>query len=253
MIYGGTGMEYITVETGLDLGTKFLFEKSAYFLGLLMADEQIIINGERYWIAPVRHNPKQYDDVELEQHYSIVKALGEDLNKSGLTHFISYYKNRGVTFEKFNAGKNGFVTLFKQLKADYSLDELIGDIQEGLRNSSGQVKRAFLVGVFDGRSSYDKTYKFISLDIENDKLVVLLDNLFSDLGITTNVNSLYSARKRDNPNAKPRKPQIRIKYLDFLKKVGYISPIRFSKSTVELRNVTIVELDDILLGLKAIR
>ena len=68
------------------------------------------------------------------------------------------------------------------------------------------------------RSSYDKTYKLIALDIENENLINLLSDMFEQLDITVTINNLASARKRDNPKSKPRKPQIRIKHLEFLKK-----------------------------------
>ena len=42
--------------------------------------------------------------------------------------------------------------------------------------------------------------------------------MFEQLDITVTINNLASARKRDNPKSKPRKPQIRIKHLEFLKK-----------------------------------
>ena len=47
--------------------------------------------------------------------------------------------------------------------------------------------------------------------------------MFEQLDITVTINNLASARKRDNPKSKPRKPQIRIKHLEFLKKIGFLS------------------------------
>lgn len=246
-------VSYRTIVTNLDVGTKFLTENSAYFLGLLMADEQIALNKEVYWIAPVRHNPKQYDDINLEEHYNNVKILADAINKKDLTHFISYYKNYGVKFKKFNAGKNGFVTLFKQLTEQYTLDDLINDIHNSLKHSSNSVKRAFLVGTFDGRSSYDKTYKFISQDIDNNTLINLLSDTLNSLGVDAKINNSLNSRKRDNPKSKPRKGQIRIKYLDFLSMIGFISPIRYAKATSEVPRENLEKHDEILQGLKTVR
>ncbi|MDZ4481606.1 hypothetical protein [Bacillus cereus] len=243
---------YKEIEIGLDLGAKFLTEDTAYFLGLLMADEKISWNNKTYWISPVRHNPTHFEQSDLEEHYNIVKKLARSLNKQDFTHFISFYKAHGVKFPKFNAGKNGFVAIFEQKIIDYSLNDLIQHIKEPLLASTLQVRKAFLIGVFDGRSSYDKTYKLISLDIENENLINLLSQIFKQIGVTATVNNLASARKRANPTAKPRKPQIRIKHLDFLREIGLLSPVRFKKATTELASDTFINRDDILEGHKLI-
>ncbi|WP_102346374.1 hypothetical protein [Bacillus sp. Marseille-P3661] len=246
-------MQDDALNIGLNFGVRFLTKNVAYFLGLLMADEQVILNDEKYWIAPVRHNPKQFNPVELEEHYNIVKSLAVEINKAEFTHFISYYKERGVKFKKYNAGKDGFVTLFKQEEVEYSLDDLIDDISFGLQNGSSSIKRAFLVGVFDGRSSYDKTYKFIAMDIENDSLIELLGGILGSRGIEAKINNSLNARKRDNLKAKPRKGQIRIKYEEFLSKIGFISPIRFGKATVDFTENQLTQFDELLPGLKIIK
>ncbi|MGH0508494.1 hypothetical protein ACQVN8_11865 [Bacillus paranthracis] len=243
---------YKEIKTGLDLGAKFLTEDTAYFLGLLMADEKISWNDKTYWISPVRHNPTHFEQSDLEAHYTIVKKLAKSLNKQDFTRFISFYKAYGVKFPKFNAGKNGFVTIFEQKVATYSLDDLIEDTRETLLSSIPQVKKAFLVGVFDGRSSYDKTYKLIALDIENMNLINLLSEMFEQLDIKVKVNNLDSARKRNNPKAKPRKPQIRIKHLEFLTKIGFLSPVRFKKATMGLSSSTFFNQDVMLEGHKFI-
>ncbi|MGR5907166.1 hypothetical protein ACT7DL_05795 [Bacillus paranthracis] len=76
--------------------------------------------------------------------------------------------------------------------------------------------------------------------------------MFEQLDITVTINNLASARKRDNPKSKPRKPQIRIKHLEFLKKIGFLSPVRFKKATTELSSSTYVNQDVMLEGHKFI-
>ena len=45
------------LDIDIDLGTKYLTNISAYFLGAIFAsDEFVIREGRKVWVAPVRHN-----------------------------------------------------------------------------------------------------------------------------------------------------------------------------------------------------
>lgn len=88
-------MSIQTVETGLDLGTKFLTNQSAYFLGLLMANEQTQSNNNVYWQAPVRHNPTHYNYQDLEEHYNYIKEIARFLGKDDLTQLTDFYIEQG--------------------------------------------------------------------------------------------------------------------------------------------------------------
>ncbi|MET3682930.1 hypothetical protein ABID56_001020 [Alkalibacillus flavidus] len=244
---------YHELNIGIDMGSsKFLTENTAYFLGLLLADESIALEGRTHWIAPVRHNPKKYDMTSLEHHYYLVKSLSEQIGKENKTFFIDYFKSIGVKFSKFNAGKYGFVTLFEQTEDEYTLEKLVDDIFQPLKNSSHTVLQAFLVGCFDGRSSYDKTYKFISLDIQNQNLFNLIAELISRLGIKANLNNSHNARKRNNSGSTPRAGQIRIKSHEYLENIGFISPIKFENAVQGVLSNYQLKTEPILNELKTI-
>lgn len=236
----------------MDIGTKFLTHQTAYFLGLLMANEQTNINDKIYWQAPIRHNPKYYNYVDLETHYNYLKEISIFLNNKD-THMVDFYRRKDIPIQKYNAGKNGIITLFRENRVNYSNRDLINDIFEPLISSANVIQHAFLIGVFDGRSSFDKTANFIVLDYDNDELKDLIDLLLINLNIKPNINSKKSARAR-KVSSNPRKKQIRIKHLEFLEKIGYISPTRFNNSTRTLPNdFEKISVPSILPGLKLIK
>lgn len=258
-IYNGVSeenhnMELKSVKLGLDLGSKFLTAQSAYFLGLLLADERTKINNKVFWQAPVRHNPTHFNYHDLEEHYNFIKEIAEFLGKDGVSQLTDFFKEQGIPISKFTAGKKGIVTLFEQINDGYDVSNLINDILEPLRNSADLVKRAFLVGVFDGRGSYDKTAKFIALDYDSNDVREIVAIILNELGIDANINSKASARIRKDSTSAPRKKQIRIKHIEYLKNIGFISPTRFEKATVELPvGYETISLGEILPGLKAIQ
>jgi hypothetical protein len=247
-------MEYQVIETGLDLGTKFLTPETAYFLGLLQADEREVIGDTVYWVAPIRHNPKHFEINDLEQHYSAVKQIAKVVHKEEFTHMTDFLKQQGAELKKYNLGKKGIVTLFEEKIPNYDIDTLIRNIEEPLLSSDPTIVRAFLVGVFDGRGSYDKTAKFIALDYDNGNFIKLVEKCLKIVGIDANINNTASARRRKDSSAAPRKSQLRIKHLLFLTKIGFVSNVRFNKATIEIPNeYSKVSLDQVLTGLKGIQ
>lgn len=245
----------IELEMGIDLNSKLLTNFTAYFLGMLIsANEQIVINGRRYWIAPVRHNPQEVQPEDLERHYNNVKTIARNIELDQNVHMRGYFQANSVRLPSFTSHK-GFVTLVPQIKDQYSMQDLINDVSGVIKNASQEIKRSFLVGAFDGRSSYDKTYKMVSMDGTTVESMDLFEELLGDFGLDVNINGGFSARKRENPNAKPRKTQIRVKDpLKFLKKIGYVSDTRINKAISLIdSSLTIVKQDNILPGLKDVK
>lgn len=252
-------MDYKRIDTGLDLGTKFLTAETAYFLGLLLADERESITGTIYWSAPIRHNPKQVSLKDLESHYSLVRNIASVIHKSDFTHLTDFLRTQNVALRKFNAGKTGIVTLFKEIVPNYTIEDLIYDIKGPLLASNKEVQHAFIVGAFDGRGSDDGS-SLIALDFEKNVVLDIIVQCLLELGITPNINSGVHARLREDPNAEPRRDQIRINRNVYLSEIGFISIGRFNKSLTNLRKRNIYanryqpyEIDYPLPGLKLIR
>lgn len=215
------------LSIGLNLGTSVLNPSAAYVIGLLLCDEQFYHNGRRFWQASIRHNPRQATTEELQQHLEQVRLIVQELGLANSFNLIPFYKQRNINIVKYSAGKIGIIGAIEQLIQEYNIENLLQDITQPLLNSNNEIKRAFLVGVFDGRSSYDKTAKFISLDFNNDSVCELLLTILNDLNVIYNTN--YS-RDRIAGGA-PRSNQLRIKHLIYLSSIGLISPVRYQKST----------------------
>lgn len=252
-------MEYKVVETGLDLGTKFLTEETAYFLGLLLSDEREIIGETVYWSAPIRHNPKQVSVEDMEKHYALVKTIAKVIHKDKMTHLTDFLKNQGVKLKKYNAGKTGIVTLFEELQPNYSIEQFVQDIKEPILNANKAIQHAFIIGVFDGKGSDDAS-SLIAIDFDNHAVMDILVSCLRNIGIEPNVNAGEESRKRENPDSTPRKSQIRIKRVVYLSEIGFISIERFNKSFTCLNNkktyanrYKAVELQSPLPGVKIIK
>ncbi|MBQ6932798.1 MAG: hypothetical protein IJN37_00280 [Clostridia bacterium] len=247
--------QYVSFNPGLIMNTQYLTEQMAYFLGGIYAsEEQVISSDGKYKIAPVRYNYNAATDLEIAQHYELVKKIAQPVN--GQTYMAENI--RGTVLD---SGKNrmpGFSTFFKSTTLD-ELIVLVPELRNALRQSSWSVQRAFLVGVFDGRSSADidkKTHKvrMLALDCISDDVGAFLSEMVDMAGIRYN----YNTHRDRLEGGRPRNPQLRIRDVEeFMSRVGLISPRRVNllKAAYE-HNYSHVEICDdsaTLLGLKTIQ
>ena len=73
----------VNLDIDIDLGTKYLTNISAYFLGAIFSfDEFVIKDGRKFWVAPVRHNKNMVSNIDIEQHYNNIRTLARDINKT---------------------------------------------------------------------------------------------------------------------------------------------------------------------------
>jgi hypothetical protein len=245
---------YQQLNVDIEMGTKYLINESAYFLGgIFAANESVISNNIKYWIAPVRHNNGYLTNEELEVHFSHVKRLSAKLlNQTLMAQTI---RINGLDSGKFNR-LVGFGTFFKSTNRT-SLEALIPVVKKALFNSTDEVKRSFIVGMFDGRGSFDKNSKtgairYVVLDCENSTVGKFLCEVLSNYGIDYNYNE---ARDRVEGGT-PRKDQLRIPgYEKFVEKIGFISKKKFDVGSVSYKipdEYLVERQDNILDGLKRI-
>ena len=242
------------LNINIEMGSKYLINENAYFLGsIFAANESVICNNVKYWIAPVRHNSGQVTPEELEEHFSYVKKISEKLNKQTL--MSNTIKTNGLDSGKFRR-LQGFGTFFKT-DINSSLEDFIPEIKKVLFESSKDVQRSFIVGMFDGRGSFDKNSKtgairYISLDCENSNVGHFLCDVLDKFGFNFNYNT---ARDRVE-GGRPRKDQLRISgNSGFIEQIGFISPKKFNigiSSYTNLNEYKILNEDHILTGLKRI-
>ncbi len=248
------GKSYIILDTGLKMNTKYLTENVAYFLGGIYAsEEKVSVSNEHYRIAPVRYNYSAATELEIAEHFELVKKIASPVN--GTTVMANNIRNTS-----WDSGKNrmpGFSTFFKVATLDELVD-LIPSLKEALLSSSWDVKRAFLVGIFDGRSSADidkKTYnvRMLSLDCITDEVGSFLSEIISSCGIAYN----YNTHRDRLEGGRPRNPQLRIRDVGyFMSHIGLISPRRVNLMRTayshNFANVQVANNSDVLLGLKTI-
>lgn len=217
-------MPYVAFETGLQMNSQYLTETVAYFLGGIYAAEECVISqGGRYMIAPVRYNYGAAATREIAEHFELVNALARTVNGRTLM-------KENIVHTTLDSGKNrmpGFATFFRSNTLE-NLNDLIPSLQQALNESSWEVQRSFLAGIFDGRSSADidrnnHHVRMLSLDLISDTVSAFLSNVVEISGIRYNYNTHRDRVEGGNP----RNPQLRIRDVDeFMGRVGLISPRR---------------------------
>lgn len=248
-------IEYVSFDPGMEMNSEYLTEEMAYFLGGIYASEEHVKSSNvDYMISPVRYNYSAATELEITEHYELVKGLAKRLNG-----YIAMAEN--IRRTNLDSGKNkmpGFSTFFKSTTLD-KLNDLIPTLSDALKASPWSVRRSFMVGIFDGRSSADinkQNYKvrMLSLDCISDEVGSFLSSVLEDAGINYN----YNTHRDRLEGGKPRNPQLRIRDVDyFISKIGLISPRRvyLLKKAYEhnYSHVEIIKEDQVLKGLKTIQ
>jgi hypothetical protein len=169
----------------------------AYIIGLcLPLYKEKIIKDNLYVIGAVNHNANMITETEIAQHFMSVnnlisKYLGEDndmlfYNQTPLYGTIQPKKGFSIIIEK-----------------DTDVKQLMLDRLEDIKENTVETRRAFVRGVFDGRSSFDTTAHYLSVDTDRDhQKQHLIAEIIKSLNIGVNLN------QRDLNH--PKNDQIRI-------------------------------------------
>lgn len=218
---------FITYDSGLKTGTKYLTHETAFFLGgIYAANEHVSSAGKSYWAAPVRYNPTYSTSLQTTNHFDFISKISEMVN--GYT-----VMKENIVGTHLDSGKNrlpGFSTFFESTGLD-DLNNSIPSLKKALQISPDSVKKAFILGVIDGRGTPDVSVekgiiRYLSLDCPTNEIGVFFDDVFSGYGLECNYNTSRDRLEGGNP----RKPQFRIKSVGYyMKNIGYISPAKFKK------------------------
>lgn len=196
----------------------------AYALGLIYPlYKEKKLNAREYILGCVNHNARKVTQDELNTHYRDVYKMFKECMGNKAPELKT---NKTVDYTI--SPKEGFTVLVE--KTDISeaecIDILTAKVKE-IKNSSEDIKKEFVKGCFDGRSSWDTTAHYLSIDVdrvyERQDLVV---EIVESLGIGLNVNRRDKNHKKND--------QIRIKKDSlhrFMSYVGLYSTCR--KSLVE--------------------
>lgn len=235
----------------INLGTPYLTNESAYFLGgIIAADETVTIDNTRYWISPVRYNKEYVTKADLKSHFKSVNSIANVLNTQ--SYLVNgKYINGTIEVPKFKNRHRGFVTLFPETE-EVTVEELANLTATVIENSSEEVVRCFIAGIFDGRGAIDfntkkKSIRFISLDCDNITVVKIFRSILDNF--ITNYNTSRERLEGGNP----RDNQFRIKNITYYyKTIGFISDVKFKKYLEGHSTVSINYENSVLTGLKTI-
>lgn len=136
----------------------------AYCLGgIVSAAKSYTENKTVYWVLPVIHNPvkgtseKEAQQQKIDQHQKILQKIVRKLGGQSLSKGHPTYQ------DVLPGNKRGFVFIFSS-KSYLTFESLLNFVKQQINGADAACKRAFIVGAFDGRCSFDKNSKMITLD-----------------------------------------------------------------------------------------
>lgn len=237
------------MSRSIDQFTKPFSAAEAFCIGGIISSCDVHTNesGTSTWLLPVIHNPQKATPENLAIHQKhlqkIFSKISSQLILKGETDYKKY----------MHLNKDGFVFLFKS-DSIHTPQELINHFAHDILSSDETIRCAFLSGAFDGRSSWDKSRKMITLDKRNELCTQIICSCIDSLNLNVKYNN-NPERERSSGQGKPRKAQLRIystSVPDFIKKVGLVSPTRIK----DIENASICnfveETDRTLSGLTTI-
>ncbi|BAW18127.1 hypothetical protein MBVG596_0277 [Mycoplasmopsis bovigenitalium] len=191
----------------------------AYTLGLIYPlYKEKKLGKTQYILGCVNHNHGKVTQSELAEHYkSVLQLINKDMNKN--KPILKSNKTSDHTISP----KDGFTVLIE--KSDLDTEECLAILTQKVKDikmSSKDIKREFVKGCFDGRSSWDKTAHYLSIDVDRnyDRQDLIID-IIESLNIKLNVN------RRGKNHSKNDQLRIKIDSLDyFMSNIGLYSVCR---------------------------
>lgn len=190
----------------------------AYAIGLMYPlYKEKNVKGVDYVLGCVNHNANMITDEDLAKHFKSVMEL-----------FMQFDNSKGISVKDNKANKIqpkiGFSVLFEQNGLDESqcINILTKKVIE-IKDCDLTIKQEFVKGCFDGRSSWDKTAHYLSIDVDRDyERQNLIVDICKSCGIILNVNNRGEGH--------PKNDQLRIKpdcLHTFLYQIGMYSTYRY--------------------------
>ena len=202
-------------------------EAQAYVIGLIYPlFKHKNVNGKYYLIGSVNHNQNAITKDELDKHFLRVNSILKK-SKSKVIPEIKANKSNGISISP----KAGFSILVETLEySEKDILDILDSKVEIISKDDSKIKKQFVIGCFDGRSSWDKTAKFLSIDVDRDlDRQSKIEKIITSLGIEVNINNRGEGHKKND--------QIRIKSNSiekFLIEIGLYSICRLNIINREL-------------------
>ena len=202
-----------------ELGDCNINPAVAYILGLIypLYKEKDILT-KSFLIGAINHQPGMINDEDLAVHFKSVKDL-----------FDKYLGDNSVQItanqtDKYSVSpKAGFSILIE--KTNFTKEECLGILDKKIQDlelSDDESRKHFVRGCFDGRSSFDTTTHYISIDVDRDELRQnQIERIINNVGLDVNINRRGVGH--------PKNDQIRIQKNcgeKFIKTIGFYSKRR---------------------------
>lgn len=191
----------------------------AYTLGLIYPlYKEKKLNSRKYILGCVNHNPGMITRDELNTHFRDVNNMFETFMGNDAPVLKS-----NKTAEYSISPKEGFSVLvdITNVGEDECMSILTKKVIE-IKTAECEIKQEFIKGCFDGRSSWDTSRHYLSLDVDRVyEKQDLIAEIAESVGIGLNLN-----RRESNHN---KNDQIRIKpdsLQTFMSKIGFYSVCR---------------------------
>lgn len=173
----------------------------AYALGLIYPlYKEKTLNAREYILGCVNHNAGKVTQDELNKHFRDVYKLFKECMGNSAPDIKT-----NKTAEYTISPKEGFTVLIEKtgVSEPDCINILTAKVKE-VKSSSEDIRKEFVKGCFDGRSSWDTTAHYLSIDVdrvyERQDLVI---EIIESLGIVINNNRRDKNHKKND--------QIRIK------------------------------------------
>ncbi len=199
-----------------DLDIDEVNQGIAYSVGLIYPLIKVVTYESKEYVAgQINHHGNMITDEELSSHFNQVHSF--------LSQYISNDLLLLGNLSNRLGNKKGFSLLVE--KNDNDFIGILDRIVEIISNSESiDVKKYFIRGCFDGRSSYDTTSGYLSIDVDRDyNKQDKIKNIINNFDIDVNLN------QRDLLH--PKNDQIRIQRRnldDFMNKIGFFSVRRIA-------------------------
>lgn len=229
------------------LCSKTLTPAIAYAVGMVLPlYKEKTLNETTYIIGSVNHNHNP-ENVALEIPNTSLTYISEAEIAEHFNKIYNFFANNQLDVRILAnsnylgtiSAKKGFSILFeKEENTTQECKNMLNNILDKIKEEDSlEIKRCFIKGCFDGRSSIDwnnkkKIIRYFSLDV--DRIYSIQDKISEiaqSIGISVNLN------RREEEHSK--NDQIRIKpetFSKFKENIGFFSPLRDRQLTYSIKH-----------------
>ena len=174
------------MSRSIDQFTTPFSPAEAFCIGGIISSCDVHTNetGTSTWVLPVIHNPQKATPENLSAHKKHLENVFAEIP------LITVAKGEPDFTKYMQPHKDGFVFLFESKDLN-TPEDLIQHFANDILLSEESIRCAFISGVFDGRSSWDRSGKMITLDSRNELCAETICSILDSLGMRYNLSLIH--------------------------------------------------------------